>query len=121
MEEINIHQDIIHFISNDLANHYKIIPKKIENHLKDINRIFFDELFEGGRTPISAKANQNDILDKIYKEIYDKQQPLLKQYDLTRCIALENGVTLAIADMEYNGVGFNPEPWKELAKDMEIE
>ncbi|WNM19461.1 GspE/PulE family protein [Flavobacterium capsici] len=29
MEEITIHQDIIHVISNDLANHYKIVPKEV--------------------------------------------------------------------------------------------
>ncbi len=50
--------------------------------------------------------------------IKDKQYLRAHKYNLHEYISLENKFCLALADIEYNGMGFNPAKWLDLAKEV---
>lgn len=49
-------------------------------------------------------------------KIKELQEIELTKYSLHEVTNLENKACLALADIEYNGIGFNPKDWLELAK-----
>lgn len=52
-------------------------------------------------------------------EIKEKQEKLLSEYKLLEVTDLENKACLALADIEYNGIGFDPNSWLKLADTAE--
>lgn len=52
-------------------------------------------------------------------EIRKKQLEQIEKYNLQSVLELENNTCLALADIEYNGMVFNPNKWLELAKRAE--
>lgn len=56
--------------------------------------------------------------DVIYPlKVMDKQINLLNKFNLVKCAKLENKVTLALGDIEYNGFYLNKDKWKEISKE----
>jgi DNA polymerase I-like protein with 3'-5' exonuclease and polymerase domains len=53
--------------------------------------------------------------------VREKQLEIAAKYNLEYCIDLENKVVKALADIEYNGMGFNKERWLQNAEDYETE
>ena len=47
-------------------------------------------------------------------KIKELQQPTIEKYKLQNVVDLENGVVLAFADIEYNGLSLDSEQWKTL-------
>ncbi len=47
--------------------------------------------------------------------IKEKQEAEIAKYELFSVVKLENQACLALADIEYNGLGFNSVPWLKLA------
>ena len=54
-------------------------------------------------------------------DIRNEQIKLLEEYQLMKVNKLEMEVSLAFADIEFNGLSFNTEKWLEIADDSEIE
>ena len=52
-------------------------------------------------------------------KIKEKQTLKLIEYNLTDVANLENKACLCLADIEYNGLGFDPEKWMKLTKTNE--
>lgn len=48
-------------------------------------------------------------------KIKECQEVIINKFKLQNVIDLENNACLALADIEYNGIGFSPEPWLKLA------
>lgn len=48
-------------------------------------------------------------------KIREKQIEKYKDEEFASVVDLENEVSLAFADIEYNGIGFDPEAWKKLS------
>lgn len=53
-------------------------------------------------------------------EIKRKQLEEIERMDLTAWLDLENQACLALADIEYNGLGFNHEAWLKLSDKIEL-
>lgn len=54
--------------------------------------------------------------DILYlEEIRNKQLVLIQQLNLEKILDLENNATLAFAEIEYNGMGFDVDKWLDLA------
>ncbi len=71
-----------------------------------------------GSTPFSYSQvlyGANDV--KYPLEIMKVQRNLLNEFDLVECAKLENKVTLALADIEYNGFYLNRDKWGKVAKE----
>lgn len=73
-----------------------------------------------GSSPYTDKQIIYGVEDVLcLHEINRKQQLELKSWDLVEAANLEYKACLALADIEYNGLGFNPEAWLELARTAE--
>lgn len=58
--------------------------------------------------------------DVLYlHKIKEKQTERADLYELNEYIELENKFCLVLADIEYNGIGFNSEAWLKLAKEVD--
>lgn len=51
--------------------------------------------------------------------VREKQLETAEKYDLVYCINLENEVVKSLADIEYNGMGFDKERWLQNAESYE--
>lgn len=56
----------------------------------------------------------------ILLNIKDSQERQLSKYGLRKVIKLENYASLAFADIEYNGVGVNPEQWLQTSEKVKV-
>lgn len=65
-------------------------------------------------TTTQIKYGAEDV--EVLFEIREQQLKLIQQYNIEEVVKLENDAVLALADMEYNGMPFNPYKWLELAK-----
>lgn len=66
-----------------------------------------------GKRPFTYRQILYGANDVIYTlEIKDKQQIYIDTYKLDKKVSLENKVTLAIGDQEYNGMPFKEKKWK---------
>ena len=73
-----------------------------------------------GSAPYTDKQIIYGVEDVLcLHEINSKQQLELKSWDLVEAANLEYKACLALADIEYNGMGFNPEAWLKLAEKAE--
>lgn len=73
-----------------------------------------------GSAPYTDKQIIYGVEDVLcLHEINSKQQLELKSWDLVEAANLEYKACLALADIEYNGMGFNPESWLKLAEKAE--
>lgn len=77
---------------------------------------FIDRSVNKDFTEAEIEYMANDCIYPM--QIFRKQQPLVKQYDLSNCCELENNVSLVLAWMEYTGVGFDQKKWTELAHNL---
>jgi len=57
----------------------------------------------------------NDVIYPL--EIMEVQRSLLNYFDLNNCARLENQVTLALGDIEYNGMYLNKDKWKKISQE----
>lgn len=59
-------------------------------------------------------------LDVVFPyDIYVKQQEFIKEQELEECVRLENQVSLALADMEINGILIDKNKWIQAAEENE--
>lgn len=53
-------------------------------------------------------------------KIKELQKPLIDKFELQSVVDLENEVLCALGDIEFNGMEFDTEAWKKLAKESKI-
>lgn len=71
--------------------------------------------------PFTTKQIIYGARDVLYlHRIYAKQLEELKKWDLIPVFDLSCDATLAIGDIEFNGLSFNTERWVSLAKENEV-
>jgi len=71
------------------------------------------EFFKLEGQPFTAKQIEYAALDVAYLSlIKNKQEELIKEYDLTYCVNLENEAFKALADIEYNGMYLDASQWE---------
>ena len=90
--------------------YYKYFKKRIDKEIRE-------EFLKIGDKPFSL-ANilygANDVLYPL--KIKEKQEPLIEERLLGKCVSLENKVTLALADIEYNGIKLNKDSWLKISE-----
>ena len=97
--------------------------------LKDVAKRYLDidldkttrgDFYKLTSQPFNDKQIEYAALDVAYlHQIKDLQQQKAIRYDLTYCVALENEVVKAFADIEYNGISFDIKAWLQNARDHE--
>jgi len=81
------------------------LPKEVRNEFHTI-----------GSSPFKLDHIIYGAKDVIYPlKIKDKQEHLINKFNLYNCISLENNVTLALADIEYNGFYIDRNKWKDIS------
>lgn len=87
---------------------------------KVLNKVIRNQFIRLNGQPFTNSQIVYGVDDVIcLKEIADKQQIELEKLELTNIAKLEYDATLALGDIEYNGLGFNSNAWLELAKKAE--
>lgn len=72
--------------------------------------------------PFTDKQIEYAGLDVAYlHKIRELQLEKINTYNLEYCVNLENEVLKALGDIEYNGMGFNPQAWIKNAENHESE
>lgn len=83
----------------------KILDKSVRNQFSNLNS-----------NPFTEQQIIYGIGDvTCLTEIKEKQLAKIKELDIVEWINNEFNACLALADIEYNGMGFNPEAWLELS------
>ena len=84
---------------------------------EDIGKETREEFLSWGDSPFTLKQIIYGAKDVIYPLlIKEKQEPLIKAYELERTISLENKTVLALADIEYNGIHLDSTLWLKANK-----
>ena len=89
----------------------------IKHHIGDhIKKDIRNDIMYIGSKPFKYEHviyGANDVYYPL--KVMDKQMNLLSKFDLVQCAKLENKVTLAIGDIEYNGFYLNKKKWKNIS------
>lgn len=103
------HKTERHGLKNVLAKYY---PEEAKGIDKDTRNQFIN--LEG--QPFTEKQivyGADDV--RLLPGIQKKQAEEILNQELQMIAALENEAVLAFSEIEYNGIGFNPEPWLKLS------
>lgn len=98
MKEINVVQDIIHVISNDLANHYKIVPKNVED---DSVTFYIDSAYNSadiqeelelllGKNVVFASSDSEEIEKALSKYYRKDRENTAQSLSIDKADFLEN-------------------------------
>ena len=79
----------------------------------------FSTLFNSPLSLEQVKYAADDVT--FLHQIKEKQRVRMLEYDLEYTVNLENNAIKALADIEYNGMGFNKKKWLENTKESELE
>jgi len=87
---------------------------------KKLNKVIRNQFINLKGQPFTEAQIVYGVEDTIcLSEIDKKQQVELKKWELLEVANLEYKATLALGDIEYNGLLFNPEAWLKLADKAE--
>jgi DNA polymerase-1 len=102
-------QDIIKNKRYSLAGVYRFYYKKnIDKEVREEFHTISDSAFTLRQVTYGA----NDV--KYPLLIKKKQLKEIEEWQLTKCVNLENKVSLALGDIEYNGFYLNSEKWNKI-------
>lgn len=91
------------------------LAKKYTNHILD--KFVRNQFTKLNGEPFTEKQIMYGISDvTCLTEIKEKQLEIINKLDIFNWVQNEFNSCLALADIEYNGMGFNPKAWLELAK-----
>lgn len=92
----------------------KALAKKYCN--ANLDKSVRNQFVDLAGNPFTEKQIVYGVEDVLFiRTIKEKQLKQLEELDLLNTIELENRTCLALADIEYNGIGLNINKWKELA------
>ena len=98
---------------DDLTSRY--FDKKLSKDL----RMSFTRMHGQPFTDAQIVYGAEDV--EYLPQIVKKQAPLIAEKGLEEVVRLENEVSLAFSDIEWNGLDIDPEPWLAISKESEKE
>jgi len=113
-------EGIIHCGQNNVGYSLNALTKKYLE--KELNKEVRNKFIGLDGKPYSTEQilyGAEDVEHLI--DIWKCQQELLAKYDLFETTKLEMEVSLAFADIEFNGLEFNTDKWLSIANDSEAE